>query len=368
MLRAPWYLGNGAFYKQPSVRILLLKLQIFQAFISTNTAINKSLRRSQLEAARPGRRFSGRDERNANGRFGRVSPRERTRRPNHQQGQDVEDVEEFTRVNERNKTLKRARPTHRRATTDRRGTAFDRRLREAQRDYTPKPGGNRAIRRAVRFGHTIEEPLKEASNSTVHQGIYRKETPRDDRRSAEPGRSTHGARRASKWNQGKDDYQRFSMPEDLREDSEIFTELPRRSFTIGRREEISYRAIYANGSRDVGRESSRSRPYEGYGRDRPRDHDRSPRNRDSDAPLSMPYTTPASEFLYGTSVVVSALLSSRRKLYKLYIYDGDNREVRDQDMRIRSLAVDRNVVVERVKGDWLRLMDKMSTGRPHNVR
>ena len=87
---------------------------------------------------------------------------------------------------------------------------------------------------------------------------------------------------------------------------------------------------------------------------------------DSKVPLSVPYTTPASEFLYGTSVIMAALLSSRRKLYKLYIYSGDNREVYDRDKRIRELALKRGVVVDRVKGDWLRLMDKMSTGRPHN--
>lgn len=84
------------------------------------------------------------------------------------------------------------------------------------------------------------------------------------------------------------------------------------------------------------------------------------------APLSIPYTTPASEFLYGTSVVTAALKSDRRKLYKLYLYNGENRENVSQNMGIRKLALSRGVEVSKVQGDWLRMMDKMSAGRPHN--
>ncbi|KAI4202346.1 MAG: hypothetical protein LQ348_001518 [Seirophora lacunosa] len=86
----------------------------------------------------------------------------------------------------------------------------------------------------------------------------------------------------------------------------------------------------------------------------------------SNAPLAIPYTTPASEFLYGHSVVTAALKFSRRKFYKLYLYNGDNAEVRGQDREVRKLALAANVEVTRVGNDWLRLMDKMSQGRPHN--
>lgn len=85
-------------------------------------------------------------------------------------------------------------------------------------------------------------------------------------------------------------------------------------------------------------------------------------------PLSIPYTTPASEFLYGTSVVEAALNSQRdprRKLYKLYIYTGENRDSVDP-ARLERLARRKGIEVARVGGDWLRLMDKMSGGRPHN--
>ncbi|KAG9238103.1 hypothetical protein BJ875DRAFT_451958 [Amylocarpus encephaloides] len=92
---------------------------------------------------------------------------------------------------------------------------------------------------------------------------------------------------------------------------------------------------------------------------------------DSRIPLSIPYTTPASEFLYGTSVVEAALTSQRvprRQCYKLYVYTGENREriSVDRDADLEILAQKNNVKVSQVHGDGLRLMDKMSGGRPHN--
>lgn len=86
-------------------------------------------------------------------------------------------------------------------------------------------------------------------------------------------------------------------------------------------------------------------------------------------PLSIPYTTPASEFLYGTSVVEAALRSHRdprRKLYKLYVYTGENREHANRDASIERLARKSGVQVIHADASWLRLLDKMSGGRPHN--
>jgi 21S rRNA (GM2251-2'-O)-methyltransferase len=90
---------------------------------------------------------------------------------------------------------------------------------------------------------------------------------------------------------------------------------------------------------------------------------------DNRIPLSIPYTTPASEFLYGTSVVEAALSSRReprRKLYRLYISTGENRENLDQDAMLERLAKRNGVEVVRAGNEWLRVMDKMSGGRPHN--
>ena len=83
--------------------------------------------------------------------------------------------------------------------------------------------------------------------------------------------------------------------------------------------------------------------------------------------LAIPYTTPASEFLYGTSVVTAALKSAHRKLYKLYIYAGENREAGNQDEPLRKLALAAGVQVIQMQEDKLRLMNKMSLGRAHNV-
>ena len=41
--------------------------------------------------------------------------------------------------------------------------------------------------------------------------------------------------------------------------------------------------------------------------------------------MTIKYTTAASQFLYGRSVVKAALEQNRRKLYNLYIYGGENR-------------------------------------------
>jgi 21S rRNA (GM2251-2'-O)-methyltransferase len=90
---------------------------------------------------------------------------------------------------------------------------------------------------------------------------------------------------------------------------------------------------------------------------------------DNRYPLQINYTTPASEFLYGTSVVEAALLSRRnprRKLYKLYIYTGENRENAERDAAMEKLARKQKIEIVRVDTNGIRLLDKMSAGRPHN--
>ncbi|KAH6631101.1 hypothetical protein B0J18DRAFT_476363 [Chaetomium sp. MPI-SDFR-AT-0129] len=82
--------------------------------------------------------------------------------------------------------------------------------------------------------------------------------------------------------------------------------------------------------------------------------------------VSIPYTTAASQFLYGRSVVEAALRASRRKLYRLYIYDGANRENTTSNTLMARLAKKRGVPVEIVKEGGLRLFDKLSQSRPHN--
>lgn len=83
-------------------------------------------------------------------------------------------------------------------------------------------------------------------------------------------------------------------------------------------------------------------------------------------PPSIPYTTAASQFLYGTSTVEAALKSTRRKLYKLYIYRGGNRRGREKDELIANMARNRGVHVEYLDESGLAMLNKISESRPHN--
>ena len=90
-------------------------------------------------------------------------------------------------------------------------------------------------------------------------------------------------------------------------------------------------------------------------------------SREPRTPISIPYTTPASEFLYGASVVLAALRANRRTFYKLYLYAGKDRVNLEQDQNVKRLARSRNADVVPMDEEGLRLMNKMSDGRPHNV-
>jgi 21S rRNA (GM2251-2'-O)-methyltransferase len=86
-------------------------------------------------------------------------------------------------------------------------------------------------------------------------------------------------------------------------------------------------------------------------------------------PLSIPRSSAASEFIYGTSAVKAALRARTRKLYKLYIYQGEGGvEERGSDKEILKFAERCGLDVKRLGegADDLRLLSKMSQGRPHN--
>lgn len=83
-------------------------------------------------------------------------------------------------------------------------------------------------------------------------------------------------------------------------------------------------------------------------------------------PDSIPYTSPASEFIYGTGAVEAALRCSRRQLYKLYLYQGAGEELTPAKVALRKLALSKNVGIKLAFAGWDRLLDKMSAGRPHN--
>ncbi|KAG6114885.1 hypothetical protein E4U31_000035 [Claviceps sp. LM219 group G6] len=83
-------------------------------------------------------------------------------------------------------------------------------------------------------------------------------------------------------------------------------------------------------------------------------------------PLMLSYTTAASQFLYGTSVVKAALEIGRRQMYRLYVYGGENRRDNKDNEILMDLARSRGVPITVVPTEEQRLMDKMSMGRPHN--
>ncbi|PYH81863.1 RNA methyltransferase, TrmH family [Aspergillus uvarum CBS 121591] len=83
-------------------------------------------------------------------------------------------------------------------------------------------------------------------------------------------------------------------------------------------------------------------------------------------PTEIPYTTPASQFVFGTAAVEAALRCTRRQLYKLYIYQSEGESLSEAKSAIRKLALLNNVPVKMAFAEWDRLLDKMSAGRPHN--
>ena len=84
------------------------------------------------------------------------------------------------------------------------------------------------------------------------------------------------------------------------------------------------------------------------------------------APHSLPFTTAASEFLYGHSAVIAALNANRRKLYKLYLHPRANKES-SGTKTVEQLCQQSGVMIVHVDNRWLQAMDKVADDRPHNV-
>ncbi|KAF2849818.1 alpha/beta knot [Plenodomus tracheiphilus IPT5] len=80
------------------------------------------------------------------------------------------------------------------------------------------------------------------------------------------------------------------------------------------------------------------------------------------APESLPYTTAASEFIYGHSSVLAAIKAKRRKLYRIYVHSRGDRDGLLTKIRAHKLFG----VTSKVGDEYLRAMDKASAGRPHN--
>lgn len=84
-------------------------------------------------------------------------------------------------------------------------------------------------------------------------------------------------------------------------------------------------------------------------------------------PRILPYTTAASEFIYGTFAVNAAVRAGRRQLYKLYIHGNDGQVDSIGARAAEKRAREADVEVVKVAGlAWRQLFDRMSEGRPHN--
>ncbi len=79
-------------------------------------------------------------------------------------------------------------------------------------------------------------------------------------------------------------------------------------------------------------------------------------------PESLPYTTAASEFIYGHMSVVAAIKANRRKLYNLYVHSRGARDGLMSRIRAQKLFS----ITHQVGDEYLRALDKASSGRPHN--
>ncbi|KAG6041714.1 hypothetical protein E4U41_002797 [Claviceps citrina] len=91
-----------------------------------------------------------------------------------------------------------------------------------------------------------------------------------------------------------------------------------------------------------------------------------PKQRDMMPMMTVTYTTAASQFLYGKSVVKAALEQRRRQAYNFYIQSREHGRYSRDDVAILIMAKLRGVPITKVPIKDQRLMDTMSKGRPHN--
>lgn len=94
------------------------------------------------------------------------------------------------------------------------------------------------------------------------------------------------------------------------------------------------------------------------GADRPFKSDRIQHD---DVPVAIPYSSAASQWLYGVNTVVAALRGNRRKIFQLIVKKGERSSDADQILRLANSA---GITIQ--THDDTRLLDKLSESRPHN--
>jgi 21S rRNA (GM2251-2'-O)-methyltransferase len=82
---------------------------------------------------------------------------------------------------------------------------------------------------------------------------------------------------------------------------------------------------------------------------------------------SIPYTTAASEFIYGTSAVNAAIRAGRRKCYKLYVHGSGFARTDPGAKALVVRAKAARIPIQFTEGpDWKNAFDRMTQKRPHN--
>ena len=395
-------IGQAVSHDRPVIDSRCLNIPLYNRTVSTNSAIHRGIRRSRdggwretrlapygsADGHKPGRTAG-------DGNIASTRPR----KPNHQQRQDVEEMERLVNTREERMTPRQRR--YLRGGLRAGSTAPNKNSTPVS--FQRHSGGGRIIRDGSKrtsrydgtrlpYGRSIPSNNIDRADHSALRGSFKQDrdltseqknpsyAPRereslfDDQSTSSEGKSfVDGAYRGRSY---------WDPTPSLTEDS-----TDRRGFisrgqgAAGGRtfspygeaseQDAKYRISFSSDDHRAGDHRYPSTPRgddpEHGGKSMPHfDRGEEPR-RASKTPLSIPYTTPASEFLYGTSVVTAALRSSKRQLYKLYLYDGENREDRARDACVRKLALSRSIAVTRLKQDGVLLMDRMSRGRPHNV-
>ena len=88
---------------------------------------------------------------------------------------------------------------------------------------------------------------------------------------------------------------------------------------------------------------------------------KSDRIQHDDVPITIPYSSAASQWLYGANTVVAALRGNRRKIYQLIVKKGERSSDASQILRLANSA---GIKIQ--THDDNRLLDKLSEGRAHN--
>ena len=309
---------------------------------SINTAIYRGIRKSRARPREERPAYPNSETHNRDGPFSERSRQDdwastRIRRPNHQARQDVEDMEESARRKEDRLTPRQKNY-----------------LRGGRRDT---PTGSSSLQNSPdRFSQPSSYRDRSPSDKTERTGRY-----------PDAKRHVNGAYGSDRpKNSGRSlGYREFDegRPKDYSHQEQRF-ERPHEDYRQASNKDSSEEGRQPGEDTTVEMEDVSSEPFSKEDRTR---YSEERRRYGPKAPLSIPYTTAASEFLYGASVVIAALKTARRKLYKIYLYKGVNRDVANQDKLVVQLAHSRGLEVTKVEDDWLRLMDKMSGGRPHNV-